>query len=265
VTRVRLQIAAVLAAGLLLACASTNTTTAGVAPERNPDPWQSFNRPMFAVTDAFDRWLLGPVATGWDFVLPRTVLVHIDQFFENLNFPGYFVQPLLQGDPKQSGVALARFGINTTVGIAGFFDPASHWLGLERRPEDMGQTFGTWGAGPGPYLSLPVVLPSSDVRDASGYPVDAVLNLGDSPLVSFVIPWWWPAGVVRTINDRALVVKDIREAREGSFDWYSAVRDAYLQRRAVLIRNDVEAEQGAHDDLYEIDDEGMDESTPDPQ
>jgi phospholipid-binding lipoprotein MlaA len=243
--------AAALAALLLLACASTRDP--GIAEPHNPDPWHPFNRPMFAVTDAFDRWLLGPVATGWDWLLPHTVLVHVDQFFDNLNFPGYFVQPLLQGDPRQSGVALARFGVNTTVGLAGFFDPASHWLGLERRPEDMGQTFGVWGAGPGPYLSLPIVLPSSDVRDAAGYPVDAVLNLGDSPAVAWVVPWWWPAGVVRTINDRALVVKDIREAREASFDWYSAVRDAFLQRRGALIRNSTATEQGVGDDLYEID------------
>jgi phospholipid-binding lipoprotein MlaA len=246
------RFAAALAACALLACATAKSPE--LAEERNPDPWQGFNRPMFAVTDAFDRWLLGPVASGWDYVLPHTVLVHIDQFFDNLNFPGYFVQPLLQGDPKQSGVAFARFGINTTVGIGGFFDPASHWLHLERRREDMGQTLGVWGAGPGPYLCLPIVLPTSDVRDASGTPVDAVLNLGDSSLVSWFVPWWWPAGLVHTINSRALVEKDLREAREAAFDWYSAVRDGYLQRRVVLIRNDTEAEEGSKDDLYEIDD-----------
>jgi phospholipid-binding lipoprotein MlaA len=250
VSRARSRLVAALAACALAACASAPPAEADLAEEHNPDPWQPFNRPMFAITDAFDRWLLGPVALGWDFVMPRTVMVHVDQFFDNLNFPGYFLQPLLQGDPRQSGVAFARFGINTTVGLAGFFDPASHWLDLERRPEDMGQTFGVWGAGPGPYLSLPVVLPSSDARDALGYPFDAVLNVGDSPLIP-----WWPVTLVRTVNRRALVERDLREAREAAFDWYSAVRDAYLQRRVVLIRNDTEAEEGSSDDLYEIEDE----------
>ncbi len=245
--RARSRFAAALAACALAACASTHAPD--LADEHDPDPWQPFNRPMFAVTDAFDRWLLGPVARGWDFLLPRTVVVHVDQFFDNLNFPGYFVQPLLQGDPKQSGVAFARFGLNTTVGLAGFFDPASHWLGLERRREDMGQTFGVWGAGPGPYLCLPIVLPASDVRDALGYPFDAVLNVGDSPLIP-----WWPVSLVRNVNRRALVEKDLREAREAAFDWYSAVRDGYLQRRGVLIRNATETEEGTSDDLYELDD-----------
>ncbi len=241
-------------ASSLVACASAQGPDAeALAEPRNPDPWRGFNHAMFTVNDKIDIWLLGPVAQGWIFITPETVRVHLEQFFDNLNFPGYFVQPLLQGDPKQSGVALARFGVNTTVGLAGFFDPASHWLDLQRRPEDMGQTFGVWGSGPGPYLVLPVLLPASDVRDASGYPVDAVLNVGDSPLISWVVPALWPVTLVRTINRRALADEDLRELRAASFDWYSAVRDGYLQRREVLIRNDRDgANEGAADDLYEL-------------
>ncbi len=252
--------AAVLAAiaNLLLGCASAHGPEAATAPD--PDPWQPFNHAMFSVNDALDRWLIGPVAQGWTFVTPETVRVHIEQFFDNLNFPGYFVQPLLQGDPKQASVALARFGVNTTVGLAGFFDPANHWLGLPRRPEDTGQTFGVWGSGPGPYLVLPVLLPASDVRDASGYPFDAVLNIGDSPLISYAVPALWPATLLRAINRRALADRDLRELRAASFDWYAAVRDAYLQRREVQISNDRDQGREAQsDDLYEI--EG-DESLP---
>ena len=248
--------AAAALASLALGCASAQGPDAEAlveeTPAPNPDPWRGFNHAMFTVNDQIDVWLLGPVARGWIFVTPETVRVHLEQFFDNLNFPGYFVQPLLQGDPKQSGVALARFGMNTTVGLAGFFDPANHWLGLARRPEDMGQTFGVWGSGPGPYLVLPVILPASDVRDASGYPVDAVLNVGDSPLISWVVPALWPVTLVRTINRRALVDEELRALRADSFDWYSAVRDGYLQRREVLIRNDDEAKEGASDDLYEL-------------
>jgi phospholipid-binding lipoprotein MlaA len=231
---------AVLAASLV-ACASAS----------GPGP---FNHAMFSVNDALDRWLIGPVARGWIAVTPKTVRVHLDQFYDNLNFPGYFVQPLLQGDPRQSGIALARFGINSTAGLAGFFDPANHWLGLARRAEDTGQTFGVWGSGPGPYLVLPVLLPASDVRDAAGFPFDSVLNIGDSAVISYVVPGIWPATLLRTINRRALVDEDLRELREASFDWYSSVRDAYLQRRRVLIRNERDdAEEAPHDDLYEID------------
>jgi phospholipid-binding lipoprotein MlaA len=220
----------------------------------NPDPWRGFNYAMFTVNDSLDRWLVGPVATGWMFVTPETMRVHIEQFFDNLNFPGYFVQPLLQGDPRQSGVALARFGVNTTVGLAGFFDPANHWLGLKRRPEDMGQTFGVWGSGPGPFLVLPVILPASSVRDASGFPVDSFLNVGDSQIITFFVPGLWPVTLLRTINRRALVDRDLRDLRAASFDWYAAVRDGFLQRREVLIRNDLgDGKEAASDDLYDLD------------
>ena len=240
-------------ASLLLCCASAQGPAPEPADAPNPDPWQPFNHAMFSVNDTVDRWLIGPAAQGWSFVTPQTVRVHIEQFFDNLNFPGYFVQPLLQGDPKQAGVAFARFGVNSTVGLAGFFDPANHYLGLGRRPEDTGQTFGVWGSGPGPYLVLPFLLPASDVRDASGYPFDAILNIGDSPLISYVVPVLWPATVLRTINRRALVDQDLRELRAASFDWYAAVRDAYLQRREVLIRNDRDpGTEAPSDDLYEI-------------
>ena len=236
----------------LLACASAHGPGPQATPD--PDPWQPFNQAMFSVNDAFDRWLLGPVARGWIFVTPETLRVHVEQFYDNLNFPGYFVQPLLQGDPRQSGVALARFGVNSTVGLAGFFDPANHWLGLARRHEDTGQTFGVWGSGPGPFLVVPFLLPASSVRDASGFPFDSVLNVGDSAIISVVVPFLWPATLLRTINRRALADEDLRELRAGSFDWYAAVRDAYLQRREVLIHNDLDQRQEEpNDDLYEID------------
>lgn len=217
---------------------------------------------MFSINDALDRWLIGPVAQGWIFVTPETLRVHLEQFYDNLNFPGYFVQPLLQGDPKQSGVALARFGLNSTVGLAGFFDPANHWFGLAVRREDTGQTFGVWGSGPGPYLVVPVLLPASSVRDAAGLPFDSVLNVGDSMIVSSVVPVLLPVTLLRTINRRALVDEDYRELRAASFDWYSALRDAYLQRRRVLIQNDLDDDREGtrDDDLYEIDDG---ESVPD--
>ncbi|MBM4334662.1 MAG: VacJ family lipoprotein [Deltaproteobacteria bacterium] len=239
-------------AASLLACASARGPEPEPTPE--PDPWRPFNHAMFSVNDALDRFLVGPVAKGWIFVTPETVRVHLEQFYDNLNFPGYFVQPLLQGDPKQSGIALARFGVNSTAGLAGFFDPANHWLGLARRPEDMGQTFGVWGSGPGPYLVLPFLLPASSARDAAGFPIDSALNIGDSALISWVVPGIWPATLLRTINRRALADEDLRELREASFDWYSAVRDGYLQRREVLIRNDGDdSEEAPSDDLYELD------------
>lgn len=248
-----------------LACASTSAPppaaeegapapAAAEAPsEPDTDPFQGFNRSMWWVNDdVFDRYFLGPVARGWIWLTPPTVRTHLEQFFDNLNFPGYFVQPLLQGDPVQSGVALSRFVVNTTVGVAGIFDPASHHLGLERRPEDMGQTFGVWGIPPGPYLVLPILVPQTTVRDLAGWPVDQILNVGDTYFWSWFAPYGETA--LRDVNRRALANDAIESGREAAYDWYSAARDAYLQRRERAVRNG-EAQEGPSDDLYEIDDE----------
>jgi phospholipid-binding lipoprotein MlaA len=216
------------------------------------DPFQGFNRAMFWVNNSvLDRFFYGPLAHGWICITPLTVRVHMEQFFDNLNFPGYFVQPLLQGDPKQSGVALGRFAINTTVGLVGIFDPANHYLGLARRSEDMGQTFGVWGIPPGPYLVLPLLAPRTSVRDLAGFPVDCVLNVGDS----YCWPWLAPYGetMVRDINRRALADAQLKAGREASLDWYASARDFYLQSRAIEIRNGEEPTEAPSDDLYQID------------
>ncbi|HTO52915.1 MAG TPA: VacJ family lipoprotein [Myxococcota bacterium] len=229
----------------------------GPEPQASYDPWQPFNRAMFFFNnDLFDEYLLGPVAHGWTFITPETVRRHLEQAFDNLNAPGYVIQPLLQGDPKQSGVALGRFVINSTVGIAGFFDPAHHYLGLARRPEDFGQTLGVWGIGPGPYLVLPVIWPRSSLRDFLAYPVDVVLNVGDGGIWQFWAPWWAGISVAvpRYVNRRALVDEDIKAGRAAAVDWYIASRDAYLQGRARDVRNGAEPEETPNDDLYEIDD-----------
>jgi phospholipid-binding lipoprotein MlaA len=265
VTRLILAIGASACFACATATAPSPAASAVVTPAPAPgavpapadagsDPWQGFNRAMFWFNnDLIDRFLYGPAAHGWSFITPQSVRVHLEQFFDNLNFPGYFVQPLLQGDPKQSGVALGRFAINTTVGIAGIFDPAHHYLGLARRPEDMGQTFGVWGIPPGPYLVLPLIAPRTTVRDFVGWPVDCVLNVGDS----LCWPWLAPYGetVVRDVNRRALADANLKAARDAAVDWYAAARDFYLQSRELQIRNDNgHPDEGPSDELYEIDD-----------
>jgi phospholipid-binding lipoprotein MlaA len=221
------------------------------------DPWQGFNRAIWYFNnDLFDDYLIGPVAHAWMFISPETVRRHIEQAFDNLNSPGYVIQPLLQGDPKQSGIALSRFLINSTVGIAGIFDPAHHYLGLKRRPEDFGQTLGVWGVGPGPYLSLPIILPRTCLRDALAYPVDWVLNEGDGGVWTIWAPWYAgiAVGSAKYTNRRALIDADLIAGRAAAVDWYIAARDAYLQGRERDIRNGVDTEETPNDELYQIDD-----------
>ncbi len=253
----RLVLAA--AASACFACAHADVTqpaSQGMVPlapaDAAGDPFQPFNRAMFWVNnDVLDDWIYGPLAHGWMFITPLTVRIHMEQFVDNLNAPGYVLFPLLQGDPKQSGVALARFGINTTVGVAGIFDPADHYLGLHQRREDMGQTLGVWGVPPGPYIVLPVLAPRSCARDLVATPIDWIFNVGDG----YLWPWFAPYGetFVRDINRRALVDADLKAAREAAVDWYASARDLYLQARARDIRNGAQPEERPSDDLYEID------------
>jgi phospholipid-binding lipoprotein MlaA len=242
------------ALGAALTAGAARADDAAAPPSHSPsDPWETFNRSTFWFNDQIlDRYVIGPAANVWTVITPRTVRVHLEQFFDNLNFPGYFVNPLLQGDPLQSGVALSRFAINTTVGIGGVFDPAQHYLGLARRREDMGQTLGVWGVPPGPYLVVPVFFPATCLRDFVVFPVDQALNVGDSSVWPTVFSIYGETAV-RDINRRALAADALASARQAALDWYSAARDGYLQRRATDIRNGEEAAPAeAPTDLYDL-------------
>lgn len=251
-----------LSAGAFFACATPappatdpSLSFAAVTAQSNYDPFQGFNRSMFWVNnDLLDRFIYAPLAHGWIYVSPLTVRTHMEQFFDNLNFPGYFVQPLLQGDPRQSAIALSRFAVNSSIGIAGIFDPANHFFGLPRRAEDFGQTLGVWGVPQGPYLVLPLIAPRSTVRDFAATPVDWILNVGDG----YFWPWFAPYGetMIRDVNRRALVDEDLKAGREAAVDWYSSARDLYLQSRARDVRNGAEeAAEAPGDDFYEINDD----------
>ena len=234
---------ALAAAALLVACASTN-------PEQavDIDPLQAVNRPIFRANDVLDRWLLNPAATAWDRVTPRSVPVHLEQVYTNLRTPGRAVNDLLQGDVKQSGVEWSRFLLNSTAGIAGTFDPASHYFGLEGRIEDFGQTLGVWGVPPGAYLMLPVLGPSG-VRELTALPVDLVLDP-----ISWLPRWVYRAGAntLYQVNYRSLRLDETATARSSALDLYSSLRDAYRQLRENLIRNGGPPQE-VPDDTYDLD------------
>lgn len=167
------------------------------------------------------------------------------------------VNDLLQWKPKDAGVDVARFGVNTTVGVLGFFDPATGW-GLERHDEDFGQTLGVWGVPSGPYLVLPFLGPS-DPRDAGGLAVDSALS---------VTPWfvdWWilaAARVGETVNTRSLILDEVREAKRSSVDYYSFVRNAYFQRRRALIADTAAPGVENPEELYYIPEENAPPNAP---
>lgn len=194
------------------------------------DPWESFNEKMFSFNRQLDRLVLKPVATVWNTIVPDVVQQSLRDAFDNLGMPRRLVNNLLQGKGNGAGQELARFLLNTTMGIVGFFDVATE-LGLEKSDADTGQTLGVYGVGPGPYLVLPF-LPPLTVRDGIGFGIDSAMD----PL-SYFIPFAATAGRTggRIVNERSLNLELFEGVEETVLDLYTAVRNAYLQRRQQAI------------------------------
>jgi len=206
-------------------------TTAG--EDFEDDPWEGFNEKMFWFNrEILDRYILKPVATAWDFILPDPVQRSVHNFFDNLAVVRRVVNNTLQLKLTGAGIELTRFTINSTIGLVGFFDVAKYAFGIEQRDEDTGQTFGVWGMGPGPYLVLPL-LPPLTVRDGIGYAFDIAMT----PYMYF-IPWYASFGGTATdiVNERSLNLDRFERVAESTVDLYGAVRNAYLQRRAAAIK-----------------------------
>ncbi len=199
------------------------------------DPWQGFNRKMFTFNNQLDEWVLEPVAKGWDFVAPKPVQSGIGNFFDNLRFPVNLVNNLLQGKGVEGAKTLGRFTINTLLGAGGFLDPATD-LGLGPEEEDFGQTLGVWGVPAGPFLMLPLLGPSS-LRDAPALAVDAA-----TAITPFFIDGWILAGarVIDVVNTRAKFLDAVSEAKAAALDYYTFVRNAWIQRRQADVEDRAE-------------------------
>lgn len=200
--------------------------------DRDQDPWEGFNESIFTFNRQVDRFVLKPIATGWDFVLPDAFQRSLKNAMDNLSFPRRLINNLLQVKIGGAGREVARFTINSTIGFVGFLDVAKDAFGIQQSDEDTGQTFGVWGIGPGPYLILPF-LPPLTVRDGVGLAFDTAMN----PM-SYFIPFYATAAVYATnvVNERSLNLDKFERVEESVVDLYSAVRNAYLQRRAAAIK-----------------------------
>jgi phospholipid-binding lipoprotein MlaA len=194
------------------------------------DPWEPFNRRMFEFNRQVDRYVLKPVARVWNFVVPDLAQQSLANAFDNIAMPRRLVNSLLQLKIEGAGRELARFFINISMGVVGFFDAATD-LGIPRSDEDTGQTLGHYGVGPGPYLVLPF-LPPLTVRDGFGFAADGAMQP-----IAYVAPFAADIGMLagRTVNDRSLNLETFEEFEAMTFDLYSATRNAYLQRRQRLI------------------------------
>jgi phospholipid-binding lipoprotein MlaA len=213
------------------AMAATESATA--ADDFEYDPWEPFNEKMFWFNrEVLDRFVLKPAATAWDFILPDQVQRGVRNVFDNLAVVRRVVNNALQLKFTGAAKEAARFTINSTIGVVGFFDIAKDGFGIEQSDEDAGQTLGVWGVGPGPFLILPF-LPPLTVRDGIGFAVDSAMT----PYIYF-IPWYATLGATATnmVNERSLNLDSFERVAESTVDLYGAVRNAYLQRRAAAIR-----------------------------
>ena len=203
--------------------------TAGPDPQ---DPYEDFNRQMFAFNEGLDQAVIEPIARGYEAVTNEPVREGVGNFTSNLNEPLTFVNHVLQGQLPDAGATLGRFVINTTVGVAGIFDPASS-MGMQRTKEDFGQTLGTWGVDSGPFLVLPVIGPTNP-RDLTGMGADIALNPLNYPEFESDDEIRLGIAAVGGINARAGAIEAIDELRN-QVDPYTTVRRLYGRTRAEDI------------------------------
>ena len=205
------------------------------------DPLAPFNETMFSVNLKLDDWILRPVASGYSFIAPEPVREHVSKFFDNVNVIPRFTNSLFQLHLPQAGTEVARFGINSTLGLAGFFDPAGTWFGLQERPNDFGLTLRYYGVPAGAYLMLPFLGPST-VTDTVGKAADAFMNpltyLTYMTNVSWYVPTAASAGwrLGEAVNYRSLHMDQFEEADRYAVDLYGAVQDFYLQTRVHQVQ-----------------------------
>lgn len=193
------------------------------------DPFESFNRAVFEFNDGLDRAVIKPVAQFYADVVPETPRLLFRNFVSNLLEPWNALNNLLQGKPAAAASDVVRFAMNTLITL-GFGDPAAE-AGLSRSNEDLGQTLGVWGFGPGPYLVLPLLGPSS-VRDGLGrvgdIGFDPSRRIADNDAFAAVT-------ALRILDLRASLLPAERLMEGAALDRYAFIRNAYLQRRLNLV------------------------------
>jgi len=195
------------------------------------DPLEPLNRGIFGFNEVVYTWVLDPVANAYEFVVPDPGRRAVRRFFSNLSEPVTLVNDLLQLKPTRAGTTGARFLINTTVGVAGVFDPATAW-GIDGHTSDFGGTLAVYRFDSGPYFVIPVMGPST-VRDAFGEVVDAALR----PDTWLLTPG---ARLAISASDGFTSYEIERERlkalRDTSVDFYAALRSAYLLDRDARIQ-----------------------------
>lgn len=217
----------VLALALLAGCK--------IAPPRTDDPYENFNRKSYAVNDALDKAFIRPVAVGYRKVTNPPVRRAFSDFFTNIRMPITVANDLLQAKPMAAAEGTGRFLVNLTLGVGGFFDPASQ-LGLPLDDTDFGITLARWGVPEGPYLVIPLVGPTT-ARDVWRLPVDSYFF---DPLSiysrnhDFKDGQYYLPQVMYLVTLRSRGI-DAESFLQSAYDPYVFIRDAYRQQRLYSL------------------------------
>jgi phospholipid-binding lipoprotein MlaA len=222
------MLATLMVASLLAGCATVGGGRTG--PGQRLDPWERWNREVFAFNEALDENIVKPVAIVYADVMPQPVRQGISNFFNNASDAWSAVNNFLQAKWEGGFRDLMRFGTNTVFGVFGILDVASE-MGIDHQYEDFGQTLGHWGMGPGAYVVWPLLGPST-VRESLALPLDFAITpgyiFGDSSS-RFALYG------LSLINTRANLLGASRVIDDIALDKYTFLRDAYLQRRRSLV------------------------------
>ena len=214
---------------LVLFLTTTGCATTGTEATDPADPWEGFNRNMHGFNKGLDTYIAKPLTQGYRAITPDILETGISNVFDNIRDIPNFLNNLLQGKGVDSLSDLTRFIVNSTLGIAGLWDPASS-MGLTKHDEDFGQTLASWGAPDGPYLVLPLFGPST-VRDAAGLPVDSKFN----PINHIDHDRTRYSLILLDLIDKRSGLMAFEEQLESATDEYSFIRDVYLQNRRFKI------------------------------
>jgi len=224
------------------------------------DPFESYNRTIYNFNDAFDKYLLKPVAKGYETITPTPIQKGISNFFSNLDDVVVLINNLLQFKLIDAASDTGRILINSTVGLFGLIDWASD-IGLEKHNEDFGQTLGYWGIPEGPYFVLPFLGPST-IRDTGGLAIDSTyldpifkeLHEEFPPPPRENEAAVWGMIVTKAISSRANLLKAGNILDEAALDPYVFLREAFLQRRKNLVYDGnppVEEDEFNEDELFD--------------
>lgn len=232
----------------LSACASHPSATTEQQPvatyeEEFNDPFEDANRKIFEFNQFVDRNAIVPVAKAYRAAFPDPVRDVFRDFLYNLREPLIFANDTLQGQFESAGKDLARFVVNSTVGMGGTVDVMGRW-GVPYHEEDLGLTLGTWGVPEGPYLVVPILGPSTprdlggQVAEGFGDPFNRLVS--GNPWTLYWIPY--ARGLVSGIDTRSRYIETLADIERTSLDFYATIRSLYRQRRAALIRHEKEEE-----------------------